>query len=215
MDVAGKKAGPARGRFIVIDGIDGCGKSTQALRLVSVLAQRIRPESPGPLHLREPGGTALGERLRALVLARELVLSARVETLLFAAARAQMLEEKVEPALAAGRHVVCERFHPSTFAYQAIAGGLPEQRVLDLLALWAGEPKPDLVLILDIRPERVLERRAEPGDRIEDKGLEFQRRVAEGFRIYARRERGVVLIDGDRPPETVSGEILKAVERAL
>jgi dTMP kinase len=212
MHDAGTRPGPARGRFFVIDGIDGCGKSTQAARLVGALFERL---GALPLHLREPGGTALGERLRTILLSRELALSARVETLLFAAARAQMLEEKVEPALAAGRHVVCERFHPSTFAYQAVAGGLSEDRVLDLLSVWAGEPKPDLVIVLDIRPERVLERRAQPGDRIEDKGLEFQRRVAEGFRTYARSERAVVLLDGDRPPDDVARRILEEVLRAL
>jgi dTMP kinase len=201
-----------RGRFIVIDGIDGCGKSTQAERLARALSQRTRTEV---LHLREPGGTVLGERLRELVLARELVLSARVETLLFAAARAQMLEEKVEPALAAGRHVVCERFHPSTFAYQAVAGGIPEDHVLDLLKAWAGEPKPDLVIILDIEPEHVLSRRSGPTDRIEDKGLEFQRRVAQGFREYARRDRSVIVLDGDRAPDEVAESILREASRAL
>jgi dTMP kinase len=204
--------GARRGLCVVLDGIDGCGKSTQAARLVVALEQRTGVE---PLHLREPGGTDLGERLRALLLSRELDLSARVETLLFAAARAQMLDEKVRPALAAGRHVVCERFHPSTFAYQAVAGGLPEERVLDLLHAWAGEPAPDLVIVLDVRPERASARRAAPSDRIEDKGLAFQRRVAEGFRMYARRDPAVVVVDGDRAPDEVERAILDEVTRAL
>jgi dTMP kinase len=215
MDVARSSTAAKRGRFLVIDGIDGCGKSTQAARLARALASHADRTRAEPLHLREPGGTALGERLRELLLTRELALSARVETLLFAAARAQMLEEKVEPALASGRHVVCERFHPSTFAYQAVAGDLSEESVMSLLQAWAGEPRPDLVIVLDIRPERVLARRARPGDRIEDKGLEFQRRVAEGFRAYARRDRSVVLLDGDRPEDEVAAEILTEVKRAL
>jgi dTMP kinase len=201
-----------RGRFIVIDGIDGCGKSTQAARLVAALAQRA---SVAPLHVREPGGTDLGERLRGILLDRELDLSPRVEALLFAAARAQLLEEKIAPALAAGRHVVCERFHPSTFAYQGVAGGAGEQRALELLSAWAGEPKPDLVLLLDLAPERVLARRARPGDRIEDKGLEFQQRVAAGFRRYAQLEPAVVLIDADRPVDAVAERVLAEVSRAL
>src|SRR5262245_34284111 len=114
-----------RGLFVVIDGVDGCGKSTQAERLVRALATLpgADPER-APLHLREPGSTKLGETLRGLLLGRGREMSPAVETLLFAAARRQMLDELVRPALAAGRLVVCERFHPSTFAYQAVAGGL-------------------------------------------------------------------------------------------
>jgi len=210
--VPAAQASLPRGRFIVIDGIDGCGKSTQAERLARALGER---SERAVVHLREPGGTALGERLRDLLLTRDLALSARVETLLFAAARAQMLEEKVEPALAAGRHVVCERFHPSTFAYQAFAGDLAHDRVLELLRVWAGEPKPDLVIVLDVTPESARSRRVRPGDRIEDKGLEFQRRVAEGFRAFASLDRSVVVLDGDRTPDEVAASILHEVTRAL
>ena len=109
----------ARGCFVVIDGVDGCGKTTQAGRLCRALAEAGRPE---PLHLREPGSTRLGETLREILLGSEHAISPKVQSLLFAAARRQTLEELVEPALAAGRDVVCERFHPSTFAYQAVAG---------------------------------------------------------------------------------------------
>ena len=105
--------GQRRGRFIVLDGIDGCGKTTQAERLANELSKASEV-----LHLREPGSTALGESLRALLLGREMSLTPEVETLLFTAARRQMLEERVAPALASGAHVVCERFHPSTVAYQ-------------------------------------------------------------------------------------------------
>jgi dTMP kinase len=212
MEAAVRKPSPARGRFFVIDGIDGCGKSTQAERLSRTLSEKSGEPA---LHLREPGGTVLGEHLRELLLTRELALSPRVETLLFAAARAQMLEEKVEPALASGRHVVCERFHPSTFAYQAIAGEIPEDRVLDLLCVWAGEPKPDRVILLEVSPERARARRSRTSDRIEDKGLAFQRRVAEGFRAYAKRDPSVVVLDGDRSPDEVAAAILLEVTRAL
>ena len=201
-----------RGRFIVIDGIDGCGKSTQAARLVAALAER---GTAPPLHVREPGGTELGERLRAILLDRALELSPAVETLLFAAARARLLEEKIAPALAAGRHVVCERFHPSTFAYQGVAGGIGGERAHELHAAWAGEPKPDLVQLLDHPPERALARRARPGDRIEDKGLEFQRRVAAGFRRYAELDPSVVRVDADRSADDVARQVLAEASRAL
>ncbi|MCL4158697.1 UNVERIFIED_CONTAM: hypothetical protein GTU68_000529, partial [Idotea baltica] len=104
-----------RGLFLVVDGVDGCGKTTQA----GLLAEHLGVD-PG-LHLREPGSTELGEALRALLLDHQYLIEPAVETLMFAAARRQMLDELVEPALAAGKTVVCERFHPSTFSYQAIA----------------------------------------------------------------------------------------------
>ena len=115
---------------MVLDGIDGCGKSTQPRLLVTALEERW---DGGVLHLREPGSTAVGEALRGLLLSRDHDLGAAVETLLFTAARRQMLDEVVEPALAAGRAVICERFHPSTYAYQAVAGGLEPEAVLQLL----------------------------------------------------------------------------------
>src|SRR5262245_33797398 len=130
----------SRGRFYVLDGVDGCGKSTQAARLVRALGARA---GRMPLHLREPGSTAAGERIRALLLDPGPELDPAAQVLLFAAARREMLEECVRPALAAGRAVVCERFHPSTFAYQGVGLGVGEERVLALLREWAGEPAPD------------------------------------------------------------------------
>ncbi len=201
----------ARGRFIVLDGIDGCGKTTQAAHLARALAQG--GHAP-PLHLREPGGTALGERLRALLLSREHALHPAVETLLFAAARRQMLEELVAPSLAAGRDVVCERFNPSTFAYQAVAGGLSEREVLDLLQRWCGVPQPDLVILLDTPVELAAERRGASHDRIEDKGLAFQRRVARGFQRWAELRPATVVIDGRGQEGEVAARILAHVPAA-
>jgi dTMP kinase len=207
-----------RGRFLVIDGVDGCGKTTQAARLCAALVAAGRPD---PLHLREPGSTALGERLRAILLGRELALSPGVQALLFAAARRQMLEELVEPALAAGRDVVCERFHPSTFAYQAVAGGLDEDLVLELLTTWAGAPEPDLVVVIAVDPavaELRRRERAGSADRYEGAGLEFQREAARGLARYVERARRldrVVAVDGDRDPDEVARAILAEVQRAL
>jgi len=202
----------ARGSFIVIDGVDGCGKTTQAGLLVRALTAG---GGPVPLHLREPGSTALGERLRAVLFERELELDAAVEALLFAAARRQMLSECVSPALARGLVVVCERFHSSTAAYQGWAGGAGEERVLELLAAWAGEPRPDLVLVLDLDPRLALERRGAATDRIEDKGGEYLARVAEGFRRYAARVPEAVLVDGAGTPADVERAVLAEVRRVL
>ena len=200
-----------RGRFVVLDGIDGCGKSTQARELVRWLEAR----GEQVVHLREPGSTVVGEGLREILLSRASELSPAVETLLFAAARRQMLDELVEPALARGEHVVCERFHASTFAYQAVAGGQDEERVLELLKTWAGAPAPDAVVLLDVDPDAAGERRGAPGDRIEDKGVEFQRRVAAGFERYAERGPDVVVVDGSGPVADVAQRVVREVERVL
>ncbi len=149
------------------------------------------------------------------MLARELEISPRAETLLFAAARAQMLEQLVEPALARGEHVVCERFHGSTFAYQAVAGGLSEDEVLALLSTWAGAPEPDLVLWLDLPLELALARRGAASDRIERRDLEFQRAVARGYARYAERSRGVVRVDASGGEEAVAAAVLQEVARVL
>ena len=213
--------GGERGRFLVLDGIDGCGKSTQAERLVAALAER---GDPPPLHLREPGSTAAGERIRALLLDPAVDLGPQVEALLFAAARRQMLDEIVRPALEAGRDVVCERFHPATYAYQGVAGEVDEEELLALLQHWAGEPAPDLVVLLDLDVRTAVARtvarngaRAGEGaatDRIEAKGTGFQERVAEGFRRYAARFPGVVVVDAGGSADEVSRRVLAEVERA-
>ncbi|MFM7297417.1 MAG: dTMP kinase [Planctomycetota bacterium] len=195
-------------RFLVLDGIDGCGKSTQARLLAEALTDA---RGVPALHLREPGSTKVGERIREILLSREHELDPGVELLLFAAARRQTLRELVEPALAAGRDVVCERFHASTFAYQAFAGGLPEDDVLSVLLRWADEPRPDALILLDVDPAAAARRRAGPEDRIEAKGLEFQRRVAEGYRRFARLQPGTIVIDGSASPADVARSVREAV----
>jgi dTMP kinase len=198
--------------FVVLDGIDGCGKSTQAARLAS----RLRAETGAPVeHVREPGSTCLGEALRAMLLSREHAPVPRAEALLFAAARAQMLAEIAAPALARGTHVVCERFHASTFAYQAVAGGVDERAVLDLLRAWAGDPRPTLELLLSIDPAQAGARRGAAGDRIEDKGLAFQRAVARGYARYAELAPDTRVLDGARGADEVAMDVWREVARAL
>lgn len=199
-----------RGRFFVLDGIDGCGKSTQAARLAAALARRT--ERP-PLHVREPGSTAAGERIRALLLEPGPGLTPATQALLFAAARQQLLDECIAPALAAGRDVVCERFHASTVAYQGAALGLGEERVLALLATWANAPAPDLYLILDIAPDQARGRRGR-SDRFEAEASAFHVRVAESYRRFARHRPGSVLVDARGTEDEVEGRIWREVERA-
>lgn len=202
-----------RGRFFVLEGPDGCGKSTQAERLVARLAGTGR----SPLHLREPGTTGLGERLRALLLApgRE-PWDPRSEALLFFAARAELLRAEVAPALAAGRDVVCERFSPSTLAYQGQSPEL-ERFVLALDALVvAGELRPDLVVILDLEPAASLARAAARGaaDGFEQRGLAFLERVRRGYLRYAelRPERTRVVAVGGLDAAAVAGRVAEVLE---
>lgn len=199
--------GEPRGRFIVIDGVDGCGKTTQAELLSRALGVR------DGLHLREPGSTTLGEKLRELLLSRNFEIEPAVETLLFAAARRQMLETVVRPALLRGENVVCERFNPSTYAYQAVAGELDEQQVMSLLTSWSNDPRPDLVVVLDIDVDQAARRRGAARDRIEAKGLDFQRRVAEGYRKYAEAFDEAVLIDGSGDADQVHAAVLREAQR--
>lgn len=194
----------------MLDGIDGCGKSTQAARLVTALT---RMRGTAPLHLREPGSTAAGERIRALLLDPEPALTPATQTLLFAAARRQMLDECVAPALASGRDVVCERFHASTVAYQGAALGVGEERVFELLLAWAGSPAPDLYLILDLDPGQALARRGSR-DRFEAEAAPFHASLAESYRRFARQRPGAVLVDARGTAEEVEARLWGEVQRA-
>ena len=202
--------GSNRGRFVVLDGVDGCGKSTQARLLVEAwTADGLE----GPLHLREPGSTAAGERIRHVLLEPGVEIGPPAEALLFCAARRQTLDELVAPALAAGRDVVCERFHASTFAYQAVAGALDEDALLELLQTWAGRPAPDATIVLDVPPRAALARRAGGReDRIEAKGLAFQERVADGYRRYAELDRRARIVDGVGALADVHARVVRALD---
>ena len=205
------EAAQARGRMIVLDGVDGCGKSTQA----ELLVVRLEQDLDEVLHLREPGSTVLGEGLRTLLLETETEIGAPVEVLLFAAARRQLLEEIVEPALERGAWVVCERFHSSTFAYQGHAGGVGTKRVLGLLQEWTASTVPDLELILDIDPHSAQKRRPGAQDRIEARGMGYQERVAEGYRLYVQERAEARLVGADGAPEVVAERIWKEVQTVL
>src|SRR5262245_31742536 len=135
----------APARFIVLDGVDGCGKSTQAVRLQQLLSKR----GVEAVHLREPGSTPYGEALRTVLLMNRVERGNAAEILTFFAARAQLLEEQIEPALARGASVVCERWVSSTYAYQAAARGGGESLVSTLEKLIVPR-SPDLLILLDL-----------------------------------------------------------------
>lgn len=208
--------GPARGRFIALEGIDGSGKSTQT----ALLAEALRATGVEVMATREPGGTALGEAVRALLLDRENHPAPLAELHLFLAARAQLVREVILPALGRGAWVVSDRFVDSSLAYQGAARGLG----VDLVwraneALLAGDGPaasaiPDAALVIDVSPELAARRRCARPDRIEAEGADLQRRVAAGYHALADRfpER-VRLIDGAGPPEQVHARVWDHVGR--
>ncbi len=197
--------------FIVLDGIDGCGKSTQA----ALLAGRITALGRAVCHLREPGSTALGEALRELLLGGAMRVSPEVETLLFTAARRQLVDERVLPALERGEVVICERYDPSTYAYQAFGSGLDPDRLRRLLAEWVGT-LPERAVVLDVAPDRAAaRRRGRTEDRIEARGLEYQERVAQGFRRFVEETPYAVLVDGEGEVEEVAERIWEEVRGVL
>lgn len=196
----------SRGLFITVEGIDGCGKSTQARLIAAVL------EAAGHdvLRLREPGGVKISEQIRAILLdPANAEMGDVCELLLYEAARAQLVHQVIRPALAAGKTVVCDRFYDSTTAYQAFADGLDRNMVSQANELAVDGCRPDLTLVFDLPVEDALRRRSgrEAEDRLELKGLEFQERVAAGFRAVAADEPDrVKLIDaGESIAEVFSG----------
>ena len=205
----------ARGLFITFEGIDGSGKSTQA-RLV---AESLRGAGHDVVLTREPGGSPGAEEIRRLVLEGDPDRwSAETEILLFTAARRDHLERTIEPALAAGKVVVCDRFADSTRMYQGLSRGDLRALVDQLHALMIGR-EPDLTLLIDMDPEVGLARargRRGTEERFEDFGPELQRRMRAGFLALAAEFAGRFrVVDGARPVEMVAAEVLAQVRRVL
>lgn len=195
------------GRFIVFEGGEACGKSTQAARL----AERI-----GAVLTREPGGTVVGGRIRELVLGLETQgLADRAEALLIAADRAQHVEEVVRPALARGAHVVSDRYVGSSLAYQGIGRGLGVEPVRAISTWATGGLWPDAVVLLDVPPEVAAARQGGAQDRMEAQGDAFHTRVLEGFAGLARTEPGWVVVDGIGSVEEVETRVGAALDGLL
>lgn len=200
----------ARGRLVVLDGCDGCGKSTQAARLVRALEARGHE-----VHATfEPGATELGRALRELLLHSDLPVSPRAEALLMAADRAQHVADVVEPALARGAWVVSDRFVGSSLAYQGGARGLGFDAIAAVNEFATGGLAPDLVVYLSAPVAVLAERRRGPADRIEAEGSDFLAAVADAFDRLAS-DRGWTVVDATADPDTVERAVWTAVERVL
>lgn len=201
------------GRFIAFDGPDGSGKSTQIERFVALCRER----AVDVLEVREPGGTQIGEQIRRVLLDRANVgMSVRCEMMLYMASRAQLIEEKIAPALEAGRLVVADRFISSTLAYQGAAGGIPIEDILAVGRAAIGQHWPDLTIIFDV-DEATAARRVSPLlDRMEEKGAAFHRRVRAGFLEQAERTPDrYLVIDARGEADEVFAKLLSRLPEAV
>jgi len=191
--------------FIVLEGGDGCGKSTQAQRLES----RLRALGREVVATREPGATGVGAAIRSLVLGGG-DLDARTEALLIAADRAEHVARVIRPALERGAVVVSDRFVPSSLAYQGVARGLGVEAVARLSAWATGGLEPDLVIVFDVDPATATGRRAGPQDRMEREPDAFRASVLAAYRELAGRF-GWTVLDGSAPEDVVAEQVWAAV----
>lgn len=194
--------------FLALDGVDGTGKSTQCRLLAEWLCSLGRTVT----ECTDPGGTAVGQRIRQLLLDERGEMSVRCEMFLFMASRAQLVEEVIRPALQAGHVIVSDRFLLANVVYQGHAGGLDPQHIWDIGRAATGGLLPDRTLVLDLPIEVAAQRRKAMADRMESKGDDFQRRVRAGFLAEARLQPDRIrVIDASPCVDVVQNAIRQAV----
>ena len=200
-----------QGKFIVLDGPDGCGKSTQ----VRLLAEGLEQAGIGTISLRDPGGTNIGEQIRQILLRNDnQAMSVRCESLLYMASRSQLYEESIKPALAAGKCVICDRWLSSTYAYQAVAGKIGVDWLEQLVSSSLERSWPDLTIIIDVPSEIGLQRVGSAPDRMEEKSADFHQRVRQAFGDLVRTRKGFGIIDGSGTVEEVHRRVMEFIESA-
>jgi len=207
--------------LIVLEGPEGAGKTTQ----LAILAERLRAQGRNVVCLREPGGTPLGDAVRAILLDPNQHITPRAEALLFMASRAQLVNDQIRPALESGAVVLLDRFFLSTYAYQVRGRGLDEAAIVNANRLATGGLVPDLTIWLSLPIDEGLARAARRGeaDRMERADQDFHARVAAAFAEFAsagwqdrHREAGpIVAVDANGPREEVAGRVYRSVAAQL
>ena len=201
-----------RGKFITFEGCDGCGKSTQLKLLSDYLTQN------GIEHIftREPGGGKISESIREILLnGKNAEMTDECEALLYAAARMQHLADRVEPALAQGKLVVCDRYVDSSLAYQAYARGLGLDFIQKINARALEKYPPDVTVFIDLTPEDAFKRKhgADDNDRLEQAGMAFHKRVYEGYKAVEKAyPNRVVAVDGKQTPQQIFAQVLQILK---
>jgi dTMP kinase len=201
------------GTFLVLDGTEGSGKSTQA----RLLEQKLSGLGRSVLLVRDPGTTRIGEQIRSILLdPAHGEMSMRCEMLLYMSARAQMMKEVLQPALDAGKVVICDRFVSSTLAYQLGGDGVTAEEIRSIANVAIRGRWPDLTLILDLPVEKSLGRLNRPKDRIEQRPVSYHEQVRQNYLRQAREDaRSYRLIDADRSVEAIAEDIWREVEALL
>ena len=203
-----------KGMFFSFDGIDGVGKTTQMQLFCDWLAGRQLEV----VTCRDPGSTPLGERVREILLTsgKETLIAARSEMLLYMAARAQLVEEVIRPALSTEKTIVSDRFLLANVVYQGYAGGLDVAAVRDVGRVATDGVMPDCVFLLDMSPQAALARMGDQLDRVESRGDEYRERLREGFLKEAKQWGDAVhILDADREVEDIQNEIRAIAEQLL
>jgi dTMP kinase len=199
-------------KFIVLDGPDGCGKSTQTAKL----AGYIKNAGVEVLTFRDPGSTTIGEKIRAVLLDPENnLMGDRTELLLYMASRAQLWQEKIYPALQAGNCVLLDRWLSSTCAYQGFAGGIGIGKVLDIAEHSLERVWPDLTIILDVNLATAKARMNREYDRMEQKAAEYHKNVRAGFLELTELRKDIIVVDASDDAEKVHKNVIKVVESKI
>ncbi|MDD5459853.1 MAG: dTMP kinase [Phycisphaerae bacterium] len=198
-----------KGKFIVLDGPDGCGKSTQA----KLLAEWINQQGIETSQFRDPGTTAIGEQIRHILLNPEhAAMCTRTELLLYMAARAQVWVECIKPAMEAGKCVILDRWVSSTCAYQGFAGGFGVDNVIKIAADCLERTWPDMTIILDVDLQTAAPRMKATLDRMEQKGVDYHAKVRQGFLSLADKQKNIFILDASADIDSVHKKVVKLVE---
>lgn len=199
-----------KGLFITFEGADGCGKTTQ----MNLLAEYLKKQGREVVLTREPGGKGLGEKIREILLNYDGEVSDRCESFLFLADRAQNIDTIVNPAVDAGKIVLCDRHTDSSVAYQGYGRGLDIERINMLNNLATNGKKPDITFVFDIDTETSMKRVGKEKDRMESAGVEFHNRVRQGYLELAKQEpQRIKVIDATKSIEEIHDEVINILKK--